>query len=236
MSAYFTKYFETHRPKQRVYGLLPEASGLDTGAEESCSFAFKHPEARGPAPPLAPPSCAPQREEESPLSSSALLPRLLDYSSSSSHRRRLLASHRLLLGATHPAAQRGAGPLPQVPPPAGPMSEGDEAAVKAVGQLFADCVDMTALLQALLARLRRFTPPCFTPPLHTSTASHRFTPPSLRFHACYRSAHRRISPATLAPPRLSPPLPPLRQDLDAACKSPDAYTNKLVCFAGTDAA
>lgn len=52
------------------------------------------------------------------------------------------------------------------------MSEGDEAAVKAVGQLFADCVDMTALLQ----------------------------------------------------------------DLDAACKSPDAYTNKLVCFAGTDAA
>ncbi|EOD30954.1 hypothetical protein EMIHUDRAFT_449603 [Emiliania huxleyi CCMP1516] len=103
VSAYFTKYFETHRPKQRVYGLLPEASGLDTGAEESCSFAFKHPE---------------------------------------------------------------------VPPPAGPMSEGDEAAVKAVGQLFADCVDMTALLQ----------------------------------------------------------------DLDAACKSPDAYTNKLVCFAGTDAA
>eukprot|EP00315_Gephyrocapsa_oceanica_P039104 CAMPEP_0185430122 /NCGR_PEP_ID=MMETSP1365-20130426/17216_1 /TAXON_ID=38817 /ORGANISM="Gephyrocapsa oceanica, Strain RCC1303" /LENGTH=67 /DNA_ID=CAMNT_0028034381 /DNA_START=1 /DNA_END=200 /DNA_ORIENTATION=+ len=58
------------------------------------------------------------------------------------------------------------------------------------------------------------------PPLHTSTASHRFTPPSLRFHACYRSAHRRISPAALAPPRLSPPLPPLRQDLDAACKSP----------------
>ena len=196
MSAYFTKYFETHRPKQRVYGLLPEASGLDTGAEESCSFAFKHPEARGPAPPLAPPSCAPQREEESQQRPP---PRLLD-DYSSSHRRRLLASHRLLLGATHPAAQRGAGPLPQVPPPAGPMSEGDEAAVKAVGQLFADCVDMTALLQALLARLRRFTPPCFTPPLHTSTASHRFTPPSLRFHACYRSAHRRISPATLAPP------------------------------------
>ena len=30
MSAYFTKYFETHRPKQRVYGLLPEASTTPT--------------------------------------------------------------------------------------------------------------------------------------------------------------------------------------------------------------
>lgn len=42
--AYIRKYMAAHRPRQRVYGLLPQHEALATLAgEETCGFAFKHP-------------------------------------------------------------------------------------------------------------------------------------------------------------------------------------------------
>jgi len=49
---YIRQYFACSRPHQRVYGVLPAAEGLDTGAEESCSFAYRHPEAQPDAGPM----------------------------------------------------------------------------------------------------------------------------------------------------------------------------------------
>jgi len=52
-SRYMRQYFASSRAPQHVYGVLPAAEGLDTGAEESCAFAFKHPEVPPPAGPLS---------------------------------------------------------------------------------------------------------------------------------------------------------------------------------------
>lgn len=45
---YLRKYFEAHRPKQRVYGLLPQCEQLaELAPEEACSFIFTHPDPEG---------------------------------------------------------------------------------------------------------------------------------------------------------------------------------------------
>lgn len=49
---YIRQYFASRRGPQHVYGVLPAADGLDTGAEESCSFAFKHTDVLPAAGPL----------------------------------------------------------------------------------------------------------------------------------------------------------------------------------------
>ena len=42
---YVRKYMSANRPRQRVYGLLPKHDDLaNLAAEETCGFAFKHPE------------------------------------------------------------------------------------------------------------------------------------------------------------------------------------------------
>jgi len=51
---YLRKYMTARRPRQRVYGLLPTHSALaSVGAEETCGFAFKHPEQPEAAGPLS---------------------------------------------------------------------------------------------------------------------------------------------------------------------------------------
>jgi hypothetical protein len=49
---YIRQYFASRREPQHVYGVLPAVDGLDTGAEEACSFAFKRPEVLPAAGPL----------------------------------------------------------------------------------------------------------------------------------------------------------------------------------------
>ena len=52
---YVAKFMAARRPQQRAYGLLPLHEGLgNLAAEETCSFAFKHPEQPEEAGPLTP--------------------------------------------------------------------------------------------------------------------------------------------------------------------------------------
>ena len=51
---YVRKYMSAHRPRQRVYGMLPKHDTLASAAtEETCGFAFKHPEQPEEAGPLS---------------------------------------------------------------------------------------------------------------------------------------------------------------------------------------
>jgi len=51
---YLRLYMATSRPRQRVYGLLPQHAALESmAAEEGCGFSFKHPEKPESAGPLS---------------------------------------------------------------------------------------------------------------------------------------------------------------------------------------